>query len=161
HLLERRQSILGPTRLDTLNSMRCLAWTDAMLGHLDESLDRYEQALRLYEAAFGPDHDETSRCMHGYAILCQIIGKLDDADRLLSRFLARARRQEAAGLRTGIQQTLDVLGRNHLLQMDYAGAEPLFREALASFEKYKPEHWRRFSVMSLLGGALLGQKKYA
>jgi eukaryotic-like serine/threonine-protein kinase len=40
-------------------------------------------------------------------------------------------------------------------------AEPLLRECLAIREKTEPEVWTTFSTKSMLGGALLGQKKYA
>ena len=40
-------------------------------------------------------------------------------------------------------------------------AEPLIREALTIREKVEPDDWRTFNTKSMLGGALLGQKKYA
>jgi tetratricopeptide (TPR) repeat protein len=43
----------------------------------------------------------------------------------------------------------------------YAAAEGVLRECLAIREKHLPESWLRFNAASLLGGALLGQKKYA
>ena len=42
-----------------------------------------------------------------------------------------------------------------------ADAEPLLRECLAIREKTQPDIWTTFNTQSLLGGALLGQKKYA
>jgi tetratricopeptide (TPR) repeat protein len=42
----------------------------------------------------------------------------------------------------------------------FAEAEPLARECLALREKIVPDDWRRFNAKSMLGGALLGQKKY-
>jgi tetratricopeptide (TPR) repeat protein len=41
-----------------------------------------------------------------------------------------------------------------------AEAEPILRECLALLAKTQPDHWRTFHTRSLLGGALLGQKKY-
>ena len=41
------------------------------------------------------------------------------------------------------------------------GAESLVREALAVREKKLPDDWRTFEARSLLGGSLLGQRKYA
>src|SRR5262249_10325450 len=38
--------------------------------------------------------------------------------------------------------------------------EPLFRQALAIYKEATPDDWRRYEVMSLLGGALLGQGRY-
>ena len=49
-----------------------------------------------------------------------------------------------------------------LLQTEeLAEAEPLLRECLAIREKTQPDVWSTFNTKSLLGGALLGQKKYA
>lgn len=42
----------------------------------------------------------------------------------------------------------------------YVEAEPLARECLALREKQIPDDWRAFNARSMLGGALLGQKKY-
>jgi tetratricopeptide (TPR) repeat protein len=43
----------------------------------------------------------------------------------------------------------------------FAAAEPLARECLALREKMIPDDWRTFNARSMLGGSLLGQKKYA
>jgi eukaryotic-like serine/threonine-protein kinase len=43
----------------------------------------------------------------------------------------------------------------------FTEAEPLTRECLAICEKTRPDAWSGFNARSLLGGALLGQKKYA
>src|SRR5260370_1132542 len=43
----------------------------------------------------------------------------------------------------------------------FAEAEPLLRECLAIREKAQPDAWSTFNTKSSLGGALLGQKKYA
>jgi len=42
----------------------------------------------------------------------------------------------------------------------YVEAEPLARDFLALSEKQIPDDWREFNARSMLGGALLGQKKY-
>jgi hypothetical protein len=50
----------------------------------------------------------------------------------------------------------------HLLGCaQHAAAEPLLRECVAMREKQSPDSWLTFNAQSLLGGALLGQKKYA
>jgi hypothetical protein len=48
-----------------------------------------------------------------------------------------------------------------LVEGKFAEAEPLARECLALREKIIPDDWRRFNAQSMLGGSLLGQKKYA
>jgi len=50
----------------------------------------------------------------------------------------------------------------NLLEMKgFAEADALFRESLAIREKSQPDDWTTFNTKSMLGGALLGQKKYA
>ena len=39
-------------------------------------------------------------------------------------------------------------------------AEPFLRECLAIREKTQADDWKTFNTRSLLGGSLLGQKKY-
>ena len=41
----------------------------------------------------------------------------------------------------------------------FTDAEPLLRKCLAIREKTQPDLWTTFNTQSLLGGALLGQKK--
>jgi tetratricopeptide (TPR) repeat protein len=47
-----------------------------------------------------------------------------------------------------------------LLEEKFAEAEALAQECLALREKLIPDDWRTSNARSLLGGALLGQKKY-
>jgi eukaryotic-like serine/threonine-protein kinase len=52
------------------------------------------------------------------------------------------------------------LGLSLIQQGKWTDAEPILREALAIREKSKPDEWTTFNTRSLLGGSLLGQKKY-
>src|SRR5262249_28026503 len=42
----------------------------------------------------------------------------------------------------------------------FAAAEPMLREGLLIREETQPDDWTTFNTRSMLGGALLGQKKY-
>ncbi len=53
------------------------------------------------------------------------------------------------------------IGVSLFQQKKCAEAEPFLRECLAIREKTQPDVWSTFYTQSLLGGALLGQKKYA
>ena len=48
-----------------------------------------------------------------------------------------------------------------LEQAQFAKAEPLLRDCLKISEQKQPESWATFATKSMLGGTLLGQKKYA
>jgi hypothetical protein len=82
------------------------------------------------------------------------------AKRLLEASLEDARKQlppespQLAG-------HLASLGLSMLQIQAFPEAEPLLRESLAIRERHEPEDWRTYNARSMLGGALLGQKKYA
>jgi hypothetical protein len=48
-----------------------------------------------------------------------------------------------------------------LKHQKYAEAEPVLRECLAIREEKLSDSWLRFNAVSMLGGALLGQRQYA
>jgi hypothetical protein len=60
-----------------------------------------------------------------------------------------------------IAYVLAQLGRALLDQELWTEAEEVLVECLAIREKVAQDSWTTFNAMSLLGGALLGQKKYA
>src|SRR5262249_1682435 len=57
--------------------------------------------------------------------------------------------------------TMAELGLNLLQQRKHAEAEPVLRDCLVLREKKEPDAWTTFNTKSMLGGALLGLKKYA
>jgi tetratricopeptide (TPR) repeat protein len=56
---------------------------------------------------------------------------------------------------------LAALGQNLLQQKKWTDAEAVLRGCLALREKKQPNVWNTFNTQSMLGGALLGQKKHA
>jgi hypothetical protein len=52
-------------------------------------------------------------------------------------------------------------GHGLLQRQKWTDAEPVLRDCLAGRQKQIPDSWLTFNTQSLLGGALLGQKKYA
>jgi hypothetical protein len=56
---------------------------------------------------------------------------------------------------------LNEYGELLILQKDYLEAETLLRESLSIRQKNEPESWFTFEAQSLLGGALMGQQRYA
>ena len=59
------------------------------------------------------------------------------------------------------QLSLSQVGLDLLKCGQYSSAETILRECLAIREKQTPDVWTTFNTRSMLGGALLGQKKYA
>ena len=62
---------------------------------------------------------------------------------------------------TELAAELSLIGSSLLKAGAFAEAEPLFREGLAAREKAQPDGWATFNTRSLVGGALVGQKKSA
>ena len=87
-------------------------------------------------------------------------GKSKEAVTLANDILAKERRQlpkespQLAGRLAEI--TFSLLQANA-----FPEAEPLLRECLAICEKTESEAWTTFNAKSMLGAALLAQKKYA
>ncbi len=86
-------------------------------------------------------------------------GRPADAARLAGEQLANGRRTLKAGS-PELGGRLAVAGKT-LLGLDPAAAEPVLRECLAVREKLAPAAWNTANAKSLLGEALLLQKKYA
>src|SRR5262249_4491115 len=87
-------------------------------------------------------------------------GEVDKASGMIQEMLAEAR----TGLPKDSPQLAGQLaeaGSGLLDLKKWAEAEPIIREALAIREKTQPDAWATFNTRSMLGGVLLGQKKYA
>jgi WD40 repeat protein/serine/threonine protein kinase len=109
------------------------------LLHTQPNFRRYREA---YEAARAARDDVTARFY---------LGLLPPAERADLEV-------KAAAARGG---ELVLLAKSKLEAKAFTEAEPLLRECLALREKAEPDAWMTFNTRSLLGGALLGQKKYA
>jgi hypothetical protein len=79
----------------------------------------------------------------------------------LHRELADFWKQQAGADSPQYAGQLAALGDNLLQQKKPGEAEPVLRECLAIRAKKEPDAWTAFNTKSMLGGALLGQQKYA
>ena len=157
--LRLRTVKLGADHPDTLTSMNNLAWGYRDASRLDKSLPLFEQA------AIGV---EKRRFQHEFAdrIVPSFIGALEEAknwpkaETWRRKWLAVVR--EESGASSGAYaDELRGLGVNLLQQNKFTDAEPALRDCLPILAKTQPDNWTTFNTKSLLGAALLGQKKYA
>ena len=86
-------------------------------------------------------------------------GRLAEALPLLEETL-NLRRKKLGNEHADTLLSMNTLARACLVDRP-AQAESLAREALAIRERLRPDEWLIFDTRSLLGGALLGQRKYA
>ena len=130
------------------------------LGEPSKAIVLQEKVRAAWHAKLGPDHPETLRSIRNLAAAYLEAGQGAKAAPIVKEFFVSQRKRypnddpALAGLLEEV--TLDLLKYNQ-----FAEAEPLFRECLNIREKTQPDVWLTFNTKSLLGGALLGQKKYA
>jgi WD40 repeat protein/serine/threonine protein kinase/tetratricopeptide (TPR) repeat protein len=153
-LVKRHEAKYGRDHLETLNQV-------ANLGV------NYRNAGRLKEAI--PLLEEAHRAAKKYRELGWVAGPLRDAyaNSGESAKFAALLKEQLAEARTALPkdspQLAAVLAQGGLLLLDqkqWAAAEAIIREALEIREKSQPDAWTTFNTQSMLGGALLGQKKY-
>jgi tetratricopeptide (TPR) repeat protein len=174
--LEKRNAQLGPEHPDTLTlaTKATLAGADAGSSQLAKVVLLLEETLEKQKAQLGPEHSQ----------IIQLEGTLAFASALLdSEFYTRARATK------GPKHIDTLLALRDVAQMHLAFGQPelaerllvevldglalgpddpirertveLLQETLDLRARIFPDCWNTFNTQSLLGGALLGQQKYA
>jgi serine/threonine protein kinase/DNA-binding SARP family transcriptional activator len=158
-LLKRQEAKLGRAHPSTLMTIGNLGVNCRDAGRLAEAIPLLEEAYHN-----GKPHPNLSWVGNELAGAYSKAGKTAEATALVQDQLAAARLQ----LKPNSPQLAGLLANSGKQLFDckqYAAAEPILREWLALREKLPEQHqvarWQAASVKSLLGGALLGQKKYA
>ncbi|MFO0846568.1 MAG: serine/threonine-protein kinase [Gemmataceae bacterium] len=158
-VLEKRRAIYGSTHPDTLDTMHALARSYNHVDRFSESIALHEKIRVIRKSTENPELGAEPFFLITYVVACQGAGKLDQAAMLLHEALALNRKHDDSG---GVEtaSTLCWLARNLLLQERFAEAEPIAREAIAIYEKERPEDPMRFYFVSILGAVLWGQHNY-
>jgi serine/threonine protein kinase/tetratricopeptide (TPR) repeat protein len=150
---------LGVDYPDTLICMNNLALAYLAKGKLDLALPLLEETLKLSSGKLGAGHPQTLKRMNDLARIYQDVGKLGQSETWRRKWLAVVKDQSGSDsiLYAG---ELAALGLNLLQQKKWNDAESVFRDCLAIRAKKQPDAWTTFNTQSLLGAALMGQKKY-
>jgi serine/threonine protein kinase/Flp pilus assembly protein TadD len=120
----------------------------------------YRKALATFRKSIGETNQFVAATLHNLGSTLDNLGELNDAEAsyrqavTLKKALLGPQNPEVG---RSLNSLADVLYR----EGKFGEAEPVAREALAIREKSRPDDWVTFSTQSLLGGCLLGQKKYA
>jgi tetratricopeptide (TPR) repeat protein len=159
-VLEGCTARMGAGHPDTLtikNNLARLYWEQGQYARAEPLL---REALEGRAARLGADHPDTLASKHGLAVLYQFQGQHARAEPL-ARELAESWKKRAGADAAPFAQQLALLGLSLLKQQKASEAEPVLRACLAIRAKREPDAWMTFDTQSQLGGALLGQKKYA
>ncbi len=152
---------LGRQHAETLRTVAYLGISYKEAGRLNEGMLLLEEAYRASKQV--PQLAFTGRALLESYTKAADPTKPEDLARVVSltnELLAAARdtlpkdSPELAGQLAAASMTL-------LTFKEWDAAEPLIREALTIREAKEPDDWRTFNTKSMLGGALLGQKKFA
>jgi serine/threonine protein kinase/tetratricopeptide (TPR) repeat protein len=151
---------LGPAHRHTLTTMNNLALAYQKAGRPDDALPLLQETFKLKERRLTRQHPDTLVTLANLGVTYRNAGRLAEAASMLEEA------SDGLKARLGPDHPHTRLAKNSLAETyrrlgDHAGLERLLREVLAAREQKEPEGWATYNTKSLLGGALLGQKKYA
>jgi tetratricopeptide (TPR) repeat protein len=156
-VIASRRKTQGDGHSDTFQARISRSDLDLARGRLDPALAAYRVILEECRARLGADHKITIAAALALARVQEACGDHDAAGALYPAALESARKQPSD--RDTLATALTESGRSRLAAGEWTAAESLLREALAIREAEMPQLWRTAETRSLLGAALLGQKK--
>ena len=158
YVLKRKEATRGRNHPITLVTV-------ANLGVAYRDAGRLDQAIPLLEEAYHKSEPQAAlKVGDDLQIAYTRAGKTSEAAKLIEERLAAARQQFQPNT-PQLSSALAIAGKGWLDLKNYAPAEVVLRECLAPCEQLAKDKqvrpWQVANVRSLLGGALLGQEKYA
>jgi serine/threonine protein kinase/tetratricopeptide (TPR) repeat protein len=158
-LIASRRKAQGDGHPDALRSRINRADLDLARARLDAAEAADRAILDECRTRLGADDRVTIAAALALARVRSARGDSDSAAPLYQATLESARRNPTN--RETLATVLAESGRSRLEAGEWTTAESLLREALAIREVEKPQHWVTAEARSLLGGALMGEKKTA
>jgi eukaryotic-like serine/threonine-protein kinase len=157
--LARSKESLGPGDPVTYSNMTNLAEGYAAVGKFDLALPLFEEAHHLMRTRLGASHPRTLSTMVNLGRAYCTMGKGELAASTLQSYVA-IKRARPSGDPAEFAALLVELAGELFGCAQYVACEQLLCEGLSIRQKAQPDAWNTFNTQSLLGAALLGQKKY-
>jgi serine/threonine protein kinase/Flp pilus assembly protein TadD len=158
--LEILRRLLGNHHPDVAQSLHELAKMLLNRGRLPEAESLEREALAIRRERLGNEHADTADSIWNLALILEYQRQWAASEALfLEAIDSRRKFKGDSDLQVGA--LLDHVATIRLEQGRFAEAESPARECLAIRESQRPDDWRTFDARSLLGGSLLGQKKFA
>jgi serine/threonine protein kinase len=159
--LEKHQAKLGPDHPKTLLVMFGLGHAYCDFGKSAEAIGLWEEVLdRAQKLPERLPAQILARLLADLAAAYDAARRFANAEPLYCRMLRNA--QELFGAADprvgGIQAQLAL---NLLRQKKYGEAESVLRNCLKIREQVQPDAWTTFNTKAMLGGSLLGQRRYS
>jgi serine/threonine protein kinase/tetratricopeptide (TPR) repeat protein len=157
--LDGRKKVFGPHHPDTLVAMNNLGGLYLNLRQFDKAEPLVLGALEAQRHVSGPNHPGTLAAEASAIRLYEAKGDFAKAEPLLAHALERWRQGRGSGS-AEVAAALTGLGNNRIRQGKFAESEAPLRESLRLYTEHSPNEWPKFYAQSLLGGCLVGQKRY-
>jgi tetratricopeptide (TPR) repeat protein len=152
---------LGPNHPNTAAAQGNLAFFLMTKGDLAAAEPLLREALAVKRRVFGPQALEYAVTLNTLALAAEWNGRLADAYTMFDECL-RVARARIGDAHPRVQEYIVNLARVRILQGDGAEMESSLRLVSAAREKrYPAGDWRIAQAQSLLGAALMAQKRYA
>ena len=158
-IIDRCRVVAGADHPETFEVRLDRADLDLARNRLDQAESAYRAILIDGRAKLGMDHPLSVRAETTLATLLRRRGADTKAIPLIRAGLDR--RRQAPTRSADYPHDLALLGKLLLDRSEWLEAEAVLSESLALQRQTVPDQWTTFQAMSLLGGSLLGQKKYA
>lgn len=157
--LERQKAKLGADHPGTLVSMNNLAVAYKSDGQFVRALPLFEEAARGIEKRRFL-HENARIIMPETIRAYEEVGQYGRADEWRQKWLGFLTEQ-GGPQSPAYAGELATWGHGLLQRQKWTEAETVLRECLAIRKDKEPDAWTTFNTQSMLGGALLGLKKYA
>src|SRR5262249_34398582 len=128
-------------------------------NRLAEAESRERDAIAMLRR-LGKDKLLLADALHQLGEIVDESGRLNEAEPIISEAVALRRKllgNDNLPVAASLATLVNILER----QGRFTEAEPLCRECLLIREARIPGNWRVFNTRSMLGGCLMGQKRYA
>jgi serine/threonine-protein kinase len=155
------QKALGADHPNTASSQGNLALLLMTKGDLAAAESLQRESLAVKRRVFGPNGLDYAVALNTLAIALEWQGRRDEARAMFEECL-RIARPQLGDAHPRVQGYIVNLARVQIAQGRGAATESSLRDVLTAREKLYPAgDWRIAQAQSLLGGALLAQKRYA
>jgi eukaryotic-like serine/threonine-protein kinase len=153
-------ALFGPEHPQTLTSKHNLAFLYEVQHKYDQAEPLFREAIAGLRKKLGIAHPNTQTSIRHLIVCLEQMDQPAQAESLL-RELADFWRENAGASSPLYAERLLALGSNLVLQEKGTAAEAVLRPSLAISQQKQADAWTTFYAQSLLGGALLLEKKHA
>jgi len=159
--VETSERVLGAEHPNVASAKSSLGGLMLARGDVPAGEALLRSTMETRRKVFGATHEEYGASLISLAYAVELQGQLDQAQSLVEQGLAIITPSLGDEHSNVVSATLDLV-RIRLARGERRGLEPMARRALEIREKTLPAgDWRIAQAQSLLGAALVGEKRYA